>query len=306
MMNNTTIDNISSYMKKYIIMKDIFKLLSENDISYAHIKGEALSLQAYGKCGCRQYNDIDILISRKDMSKTRILLSESGFNDHQKTLPKEIQIFIKSTSHQLLPFSNKNKIIPLYVDLNFDIYWGEYNGSRVDISDFLSDTTEVNIYGCIIKTLPPLKTFVQLALHHYKDLNSIFILATQSRIKQSMFQDIYYLLINNPETISLENLYKFSVEHKIVPYVYYILYYTGLIYQNKVINDYISAFKTLEGESLIDCYGLNESERRKWKVDFNARLASKNVFDLIKDDLLEKDIEKIAINKEVFLGDYYG
>lgn len=48
-----------------------------------------------------------------------------------------------STSHQIKPWISD---IPpwekIEVDLNFDIFWGEYEGKRVDIEEFLSDTIE--------------------------------------------------------------------------------------------------------------------------------------------------------------------
>ena len=58
-----------------------------------------------------------------------------------------------------------------------EMFWGEYEGKRIDISEFLSDTIEIDIYGCKVKTLPPLKAMVQLILHHYKEMNSIYHLA---------------------------------------------------------------------------------------------------------------------------------
>ena len=52
----------------------------------------------------------------------------------------------------------------------------------------------------------------------------------------------------------------------------------------------------------MNCYGLNKSERREWRVDFQTRLESSSLYELIKDDLTTDDLEKIAINKRVFLG----
>ena len=37
----------------------------------------------------------------------------------------------------------------------------------------------MEIYSVKIKTLPPLKMFVQLALRHHKDMNSIYLLAAR-------------------------------------------------------------------------------------------------------------------------------
>lgn len=45
---------------------------------------------------------------------------------------------------------------------------------------------------------------------------------------------------------------------------------------------------------------LMELERRKWKVDFKTRLEKDNLYDVIKDDLTDKDIEKIATIKRCF------
>ena len=85
-----------------------------------------------------------------------------------------------------------------------------------------------------------------------------------------------------------------------MPYIYYVLYYTGLLFKDKLLDEYISAFKTSDGESLINCYGLNKFERHEWKYDLKTRLETKNIYELIKNDLTDNDKKKIQINKEVF------
>ena len=70
-----------------------------------------------------------------------------------------------------------------------------------------------------------------------------------------------------------------------------------------ILKQYIEAFRNTEGEKLINCYGLCAKERKEWKYDFKTRLESNNLYDLIKDDLTDKDREKIAINKRIFMGD---
>ena len=81
------------------------------------------------------------------------------------------------------------------------------------------------------------------------------------------------------------------------------LYYTRLLFHDRVLDDYIEAFKTQEGIDLLNCYGLNDSERREWKYNFSTRLNSKNVYELIKNDLTEKDLKKININRRAFLNE---
>ena len=118
-----------------------------------------------------------------------------------------------------------------------------------------------------------------------------------------MFDDVYFLFKNNLEDIPLDKLYILSKFYGIIPFVYYVLYHVGLFFQDETLREYISAFKTDEGERLLNCYGLNDNERREWKCNVTMRLETENLYDLIKDDLTAKDIEKIKMNRRVFLGE---
>ena len=281
-------------------LDDMYSKLAR--LNYAMIKGDVLSVQAYNRVNMRRYSDIDLLVPKCELPKFKYWLSQHEFVSQQKNRLEQITTI--SCSHQILPW--KKELIPwqtVTIDLNFDIFWGEYEGKRIDIYEFLSDTIEVDIYGVKVKALHPIKSLIQLILHHYKDMNSIFLLATRKSIKYDMFKDIYHLLKNNLDDITLNELYKKSEEYEIIPYVFYILYYTGQIFEDKIVKRYTEAFRTPEGEALLECYGLCVKERKQWKFDFNARLESDNLYDLIKKDLTKKDEEKIAINKHIFLGE---
>lgn len=193
------------------------------------------------------------------------------------------------------------------VDLNFDIFWGEYEGNRIDIDEFVSDAIERNIYGTKVKTLAILKAMVQLILHHYKDMNSIFLLATRKSIKYEMFKDVYYLLKNNLGIISIDSLYDISLKYDIVPYVYYILYYTGQVFNDEMLNRYIDAFLNTDRRRIAKLLWLVcERNKKNGNIIFRQELKLTVFMILIKDDLTEKDKEKIDINRRIFLGDYNG
>lgn len=286
-----------------IVLKEQYECLHEifSDLDgYAAIKGVILSLYCYNNILNRGIGDFDILIARNQVNKIENILLKKNFINEKNKNTRQNKIFMLSSSHQIKPYYKKLKYSTLVIDINFDIFWGEYTGKRIDISEFVSDTIEMNIYGCTVKTLPPIKAMIQLVLHHYKDMNSTFLLATRKNNIHNMLKDVYHLIKNNLNTITVDKLYEISFEYEIIPYVYYILYHTGILYKDEILDKYISAFKTSEGEALLNCYGLNESERREWKCDFQTRLKSVNLYDFIKDDLTEKDLEKIAINKRIF------
>ena len=50
-----------------------------NSIQYALIKGDLLSNLAYGKLNCRSYNDIDIIVHRKNLKKLEKVFDSRGF-----------------------------------------------------------------------------------------------------------------------------------------------------------------------------------------------------------------------------------
>lgn len=288
-------------IRRYNESKSFFEFLNNNIIPYVVVKGEPLSFIAYNELGKRISADIDILIPKAHLKLAEQKLKELDFNNDGNN--REKHMFMLACTHQVLPWYKGIKPCgEISIDLNFDIFWGEYEGNRIDIGEFLSDTIEMEIYGVKVKTLPPLKAMIQLILHHYKDMNSLFLLTTRKSIRYDMFKDVYYLLKNNLDAIPLDKLYAMSAECDIIPYVFYILYYTGQVFDDDLLKQYIEAFRTPEGEVLLNCYGLCEKERREWKCDFKTRLDSDNLYDLIKEDLTERDKEKIAINKRVFLG----
>lgn len=289
------------HLKKILSYKECFEVVKRFNFPYAIIKGEALSLMAYGELGKRNSQDIDLLISPKYIGIAKVILNDNGFYYIIKN--KYDKVLTLSMSHQSPTYIKKTKISYIYLDFNHSIFWGEYAGKCVDIDTFLEDIIDMEIYGCNMKTLPPIKMLIQLILHHYKDMNSIFLLATRKSIKRSMFDDVYFLFKNNLEDIPLDKLYILSKFYGIIPFVYYVLYHVGLFFQDETLREYISAFKTDEGERLLNCYGLNDNERREWKCNVTMRLETENLYDLIKDDLTAKDIEKIKMNRRVFLGE---
>jgi hypothetical protein len=301
----TVIRDILQSLCRQEFFNQLTPVLDTLSINYSIIKGEALSIQAYGSTGNRNFTDIDILVARKNLNIIEQRLMNNGFFNVSQS--RSDKITMMTGSHQIAPWIKE--IYPwgqVVVDLNFDIFWGEYEGNRIDIDEFVSDAIERNIYGTKVKTLAILKAMVQLILHHYKDMNSIFLLATRKSIKYEMFKDVYYLLKNNIEIISIDSLYDISLKYDIVPYVYYILYYTGQVFNDEMLNRYIDAFRTPTGEGLLNCYGLCAKEQKEWKYNFQTRIEADSIYDLIKDDLTEKDKEKIDINRRIFLGDYNG
>lgn len=201
---NDDLFNLKRCCAKYLALAPIFECLNVNNIPYANIKGETLSLYAFDQYGQRSYGDIDILVSRKNLHVLEAVLAQNGYISPSVT--REEKVMMISASHQTAAwYKITNQKFKSVIDVNFDIFWGEHMGRHIDIDQFLSDTIEMKIYGVKVRVLSPLKAMIQLILHHYKEMNSIYHIAEHDCIKESMFRDVYYLWKNNSDAISLEN-----------------------------------------------------------------------------------------------------
>ncbi|MEG2110074.1 MAG: nucleotidyltransferase family protein [Clostridium sp.] len=278
-------------------LRPIFDVLNSK-FPYAVIKGEPLSYYAYGEFGKRSPSDIDILVSRENLKSLIEILKSFEFTSQM--INRNDEILMISHSHQYAPFCKNTNIAKINVDINIDIFWGELKNKPIKVEEFLLDVVEMEIYNCKVKTLSPLKMLIQIILHHYKEMNSLYHLTKHNCINENMFKDVYFLLKNYRKEIHSKNLYDISVQYKIIPYVYYILYYTNQIFCDEMIENLMLKFKTDEGEKLLNLYGLSEEERKEWKVDFITRLMHDDIYQFIKNDLTKKDIEKIENNKRLF------
>lgn len=158
---------------QYVLAKDTFCELESKGLKYAIIKGCPLAYYKSGNVETRLSGDIDILISRDNVNRVIEVLEKYDYTCTYEITRAE-KIMLISHSHQITSFKKTISNWNSHIDVNFDLFWGEYTGKRIDVADFIDETVEMEIYGCRIKTLSPLKTMIQLILHHYKEMNSLY------------------------------------------------------------------------------------------------------------------------------------
>lgn len=285
---------------QYIIAKNVINDLNLSGVGYVIVKGCPLAYYKTGKVETRLSNDIDILVSRQDIVKVEYILQTNDFRCVHKPNRAE-RVMLVSNSHQLPPYSKRMGRLYSQIDLNFDLFWGEYTGVRIDVSEFISDAVDMEIYGCQVKTLTPIKMLVQLILHHYKEMNSIYHLVGHLGVKSRYFEDVYMLCQRFQKEISVENLYRICDKYMILPFAFYLFYYTRQVYEDETLDKYLDALRTKAGENLLAYYGLAEEERKPWKIAFKDRLDT-DISALILDEMTERDKEKLERNRRLFAG----
>ncbi len=297
---NKTINNI-----RYTSCSGVLqKLIS---VPYAVIKGAVLAKHAYGDENMRLSNDIDLLISRTSYDEVKEVLISEGFTQgvvrSGEIIPysREEIIYHMTQTHQAATFVKQtgNKLSPyVFVDVNFDIFWGD-SCTHTDIGEILQKTHQETICGQLINVFNPLEEFIAMCLHHYKHMNSIYLLM-EDGMQLYLLCDIFEYLQKNK--LDPEQLRKCSEKWGALPFVYYCVYYANELLGNALLDQYVSALISPDGEVIIDCIGLNGSERRKVKSSFWDRMLSNNLTKLLANDLREDDYRKVDVNHKYLKG----
>lgn len=287
--------------QRYLSCADVFKSLSGTP--YAVIKGAILSASIYPNPAYRISGDIDLLIAPGSIDMVKDILLDNGFIQgyieggrivqytrseliYQKVYTHQIAAFVKETGNPICPFIN--------IDINRDIMWGE-GGIHTDMEEFLNYTVPYEIYGTEVRKLESVYEFVSLCMHHYKDLNSLYLLA-ESGIKLSVFCDIYYYITKvSPDIAELKKL---CDSLGVTDYVTFCLYHTNRIMGNDKLDEYLKIFKAEEASYLLNRIGLAKDEYKYLDFGVSDYIFDWDFTEKFSELLTEKDRRKIETNRK--------
>lgn len=294
--------NKFSIIQRFKSCNGLFTRLNNTNIPYAVIKGAVLSNSAYLDPFYRHSVDIDILIDKDDIETVKSILFDEGFVQgkfngyHIQPFTRQELLFHTVKSHQTAPFikESDNKFCPyINIDINFDIMWGE-SGCTTDMKYVLQKTEPTEVCNVKIKKLCPEMEFISLCLHHYKDMNSLYLLYTRG-LNLDHFCDIYYYIKNC--NLNANSLYNYCTKLNVCQYIYYCLYYTDVIFDDDRLKKHLAVLHTENASHLINKFGLTDEERQTWEVDFFTRLFDINLHDYLEKNLSEEKLNKIKINQ---------
>ena len=301
--NTENIINRNFVNERYRTCKSIFEIFENNGIPYVVIKGAILSETAYRDPYYRHSGDLDLLINRKNIDSVKCIFIYQGFIQGRVT-DKGIQpftrnelLFQSAMSHQIAPFIKEtgNLLCPyVNVDINTDIMWGEYK-EKTEMEYILKNSEPSVICGVSIRKLSAEMGFIQLCLHHYKDLNSIYLISNGS-IKLSLFCDIYLYTKNC--SLNIDIVKNICNRLDVLQYIYYCIYYTAKIFGDEYLRSYLSYFQSYKANDILNTFGLAEKELHNWNIDFFERLFGNSINEYLKNNLSDSDFEKIKINNE--------
>lgn len=276
-------------------------LFDKSEIPYAVIKGAVLSQALYQDPLLRSSGDIDILIRREDADRIKRLLLSNGFvqgrvTDHGIELFSRRELLFQATmSHQTAPYIKEtgNKLCPyVNLDVNMNILWGE-SEDKADMGFVLSHTQKSELFGFTFQKLTTEMEFISLCLHHYKDMNSLYLL-TRGSLRLGLFCELYdYLRFGHPNAEQLQLLCK---QLNVGRYVYVCLHQTQELFEEECLEEYLRALEFQKDPSLLNSFGLNCAEQKEWQMGLLDRLFHPDLPNYLQGRLSDTEKQKIKHN----------
>ena len=291
--------NANNILTRYRYCAPLFEQLQNKKIPYAVHKGAVLSQALYKSPFVRQSGDVDLLICRDDTDQVKQLLLAEGFIQGRITdtgivpFTRQELLYHAVNTHQLAPFVRKteNPLCPyINVDVNTDLLWGE-SEEKTDMSFVLSKTEQTIVCDVPLQKLTAEFEFIALCLHHYKDMNSLYLLYGRGMLLGHLC-DIYdYLHIVAPCSSGVAEICdRLGVSSRIK---------TCIILSGRVFgtDDIVESYLCkLAGDDLSDRFGLKEQEYRQWEIPLAHRFFG-NVREYLEQILSAEEKEKIRINQ---------
>jgi hypothetical protein len=263
--------------------QDLLEAFEHEQINYAVVKGVVLSNSAYNDVGVRKSSDIDILLSIEDLSRAKKLMESFGFkqwkydkelNELRPFSRKELAFYTLYT-HQTAPFVKlgENRRFLCNIDINTSILWGEHGSYTELTGELLSVAEYKDIHGIQLRVLDVEGNFIQLCMHHFKDLNSLYLLSLHANYQLNKYCDIYFFLKKNISIIDMEKVLTLLQKYRLRDYFYFVIFYTNVIFQDSLLEGLLEKFQEVNS-SVLHEIGLEAERKLKWKKSFKERILS--------------------------------
>lgn len=267
--------------------------LVNNNIKHVFLKGSVLSSSLYNY-GSRASNDIDLLISKKDIQKVTKILNNLGFLQgkynyknnliEEFTNKEKIRIINKIGETAAFIMKSDNPTIKtIDVDVNFSLNW-DPNFDESTVDDFLDKrvlieniTTKEKIYSLCHE-----HNFIELCIHLYKDSSLIDIIKKRKVLDLYKFVDIYYFIMKYFHEMNMNNLYLEISKYKLDDYIFFSLMYVINIFPDANIQEVQFLINKLNPKENILNYIFDQYDntvKMTTKKDILERIFS---YDLIK------------------------
>jgi hypothetical protein len=151
---------------------DILELLKANHIPAIPYKGPALAEIAYCDLTLRQFSDLDILVKKQDVLKTKHLLCANGYQPYTPlTVSKEEHLLKTSYQYKFTRTDAKVNLLELHwqVARSYPTSMNQFNPFEIDLASIWEQLETIEILNQPAPSFSPQTLFVLLCIHGAKD-----------------------------------------------------------------------------------------------------------------------------------------
>ena len=152
--------------RSFFLTRELLKLLhllQTNDIAAIPYKGPTLAASLYGKLALRQFNDLDILIRRRDFPKVKNLFINNGYRPHLPLTPRQEASRLRR--HHEYAFVRADDRVFV------EIHWGVTKSVAsfpIDFEHLWRHRQTISLLGTPISSFSPEDLLLILCVHGYK------------------------------------------------------------------------------------------------------------------------------------------
>lgn len=288
--------------KEFIINKNMHYLSLADKITthfkesdpFIVLKGVALMTYKYKKIYHRSFNDVDFLISEKDIDKLEEYILKSGYvhgiedleNHSIKVASRAEILFQRMYTHELYGFIKRieepNKNFFSRIDVNFKFSWNGvdcFPKINFDHRYVLDNYFVQSAYNKTIRILKDELQFIHLCCHFY---NEAMFFALDKCYKEGdpreiLLNRLFDILLFKENELDCDKIFKLSKIFNCTAHIAYVLKIIIRILGNRYFSGLNSLYRDEITKIDYDIYASKKNIPMIWEIDIDTR-----IFDLNK------------------------
>ncbi len=139
-------------------LSEVTRAFRDADLSWVVMKGPVVAARLYPEVGDRTYNDLDLLVHRRDYPAAMTILEKLGYQH---------LIHNWALAEQMLAGQAEMARGPIHIDLHWHVHYSRQDrrADRIDPRPMLARRRLVDVSSIEIPTLDPIDTLQMLCLH---------------------------------------------------------------------------------------------------------------------------------------------
>lgn len=259
-------------------LNHLLDLFYSLNIKVAPLKGAVLLDRVYIDYGSRQLNDVDLLISKKDINSLNNAFKIAGYQQGNLVIGKNgLEIKPLSRMDEIIWKTKMNNLSPYYKIINsrwckvVDVdccFAYDYQLESSFVENIMDDLVERDNKFYIKKE----DFFIHLCCHLFKEASNASWALLGTDLNLIKFCDVREFLLREIDSDSWKIICQSALKNGYSKAIFFSIYYMEMIFGKTILYSYKDDLKISNSEFIYE-YGAREyGQAKTWKLNFMDRL----------------------------------